>query len=187
MSAWFRLGSALSQEMGTYIGKNTKYFLRWWNINVLTRMYGWERLMLGGKSFHRSLTFKPDLPENQSWKWDPNVTSVLVWICFSILWALKPVKYVIKFTISVQCFFGFVRDFLGLFFLFVCFLFLLFWIFLCQSKEIIVVTTELCLCLSKSGIKLMQVECTFWNQFWTFSLLLFVFTWLKQNIYQSGS
>lgn len=58
------------------------------------------------------------------------------------------------------------------------------WIFflcVCQSKEIIVVTAELC--LSKSGIKLMQVECTFWNQFWTFSLLLFGFAWLRQNIY----
>lgn len=55
----------------------------------------------------------------------------------------------------------------------------------CQSKEIIIVTTELC--LSKSGIKLMQVECTFWNRFWTFSLLLFGFAWLRQNIYQSGS
>lgn len=58
------------------------------------------------------------------------------------------------------------------------------WDFFCQSKEIIVVTTELW--LSKSEIKLMQVEWTFWNQFWTFTLLFFGFAWLGQNMYQSG-
>lgn len=66
MSAWLRLGSALSQETGRYIRKEYKVLSKMLEYKFPEKNVWVREINVGGESLHRSLTFKPDLPENQS-------------------------------------------------------------------------------------------------------------------------